>query len=207
MIKKIKVHITGTTSLIMHNGEGANPNDSRELPDFLKEKYGVKTFKDAIKPLSSKRGKSEKDHESLAELGFYSSLYLNEKNQIIYPSECLEKMIQTQAKETKLGKVVTRGLSVPSDALLDFPNKDKPLEELYHLHKYQKLVTVSQSKTLRTRAEFPTWSCTFDIEFNMNVISEKTIFEILALGEFFGSLERRPKHGRYKLTKATKRKG
>ena len=198
-INNFEITIKGITPLIMHNGAGASPTDPRELPGFLKKEMGCGTFLEATKNLSKKRGKSEEDHAKLAKLGFYSSLYLNAVGKIIYPSKCLEKMIHEQSKETKQGRVVQRGVIVPEDALLDFPNKNKSLEELYSLHRYDELVKVSQATTPRTRAIFPEWSCTFKVELVAKVIDLATLKDILELGRVYGSLERRPKFGRYEL--------
>ena len=104
-----------------------------------------------------------------------------------------------QAKATKKGQLVKRGVTVPNDALLDFPNKKKPLKSLYDLHKYKTLVVVSQSKAPNTRAIFPIWSCEVTIEFNPTVISKAELKDTLKLGEIYGSLERRPRYGRYRF--------
>ena len=199
MIKKVLVKIKGVSPLIMHNGAGANPIDPRKLPDFLKAKFGCDTFLEATKTLTKKRNKSEADHAKLAELGFYSSLYLNKDNKLIYPARCFERAILDQSKELKQGQIVKRGVVVPEDALLDFPNKNKKLKDLFALHRYDTLVKVSQSTTPRTRAIFPDWSCAFKIELVSKVIDLVTLKDILALGLIYGSLERRPRYGRYKV--------
>ena len=185
--------------LIMHNGAGASPTDSRKMPEFLQKKYGGETFREVTKTLTKKRDKSDEDHEKLAELGFYSSLYLNNLGKIIYPAMCFEKAILDQARESKRGKLVQRGVVVDQDAPLDFRNKDLPLKELYEKHRYDTLVKVSMSKTPRTRAIFPDWTAQFTISFLPKIIDSGTIKDILALGEFYGSLERRPRFGRYKI--------
>ena len=197
MIQKANIILKGKNPLIMHNGAGANPIDPRKMPDFLQKEFGCERFIDALKPLKSKRGKTDADYSKLAKLSFYSSLYVNEKEEIIFPSECLEKMIQTQAKENKKGKLVERGISIPTDAILEFPNKDKPLKDLFDSHRYDTMVKISQSKTASTRAIFQQWSCEFEIEFHPKIIDLSDIKDILSLGEFYGCLERRPKFGRY----------
>ena len=198
MIKTYSVNIKGKTPLILHNGAGAAPNDPRVLPDFLQKKFSAKTFGEAGK-LSTKRNKTDADHEKLAELGFYSSLYLDDKGRIILPSVNLEKMIHDQSKELKLGRIFQRGLMVPENAVLDFPNKKKKLKDLFELHRYDCLVKVSQSTTPRTRAIFPEWSCVFTVELVAKVVDLSTLKEVMDLGEIYGSFERRPRHGRYKV--------
>lgn len=203
-IIKYKVLIKGISPLIMHNGEGANPVDPRILPDFLQKEFDQKTFLEAGKNLSKKVGKTEADHSKLAKLGFYSSLYLDRNQKVIYPAKCLEKMIIEQSKEFKVGRAslstkAKRAIFVPKDALLDFHNKNKSLKSLFDLHRYDELVKVNMSKTPRTRAIFEKWSCEFTVELATKIIDLSTLKDILSLGEFYGSLERRPKFGRYKV--------
>ena len=201
MIKKIHVKIVGISPLIMHNGEIANPLDNRPLPDFLQKELGFKTMGEAHERLKKKK---DKDYAKLAKLGFYSSLYLNKQNKVIYPAMCLERMIVEQSKEFKDGlstlqRKAKRAICINKDALLDFPNKNKPLKDLYEPHRYDTMVKVSMSKTPRTRAIFQQWSCEFVVELMEKVIDIDTLREILELGIFYGSLERRPKFGRYKV--------
>ena len=200
-IRRLAVVIAGTTPLIMHNGAGASPTDSRELPDFLKKKTGFKTFGEASENLKKKR---DKNHELLAEVGFYSSLYLDENNKVIYPALCLERMIVEQSKEFKDGRAslapkARKAICVTENALLEFPNKNKPLKDLFDLHRYDTIVKISMAKTPRTRAKFDEWSCEFKVELMSKLIDEGTFEEILKLGTFYGSLERRPRFGRYNV--------
>ena len=190
--------INGCAPLCMHNGAGANPLDSREMPAFLQKKFGVKTFREAEKGLSTKRGKTDSDHKNLSVLGFYGSLYLV-KETIVYPAKCLKAAIVTQAKHFKLGQQAKRAVSILLDAPLEFPNSKKGLDKLYDLHKYIEPVKVGQAKVVRTRAIFPIWSLEFKIQLVDKILNKQSLKEILEQGEFYGSLERRPDFGKYKL--------
>lgn len=198
MISKLKIQFSGIKPLIMDNGMSANPIDPREMPEFLQTEEH-KLFRTATKALTGKRGKTEPDFESLSKLDFFSSLYLNKENKVIIPSECIEASILQQAKENKLGTLVKRAVSVPEDSLLEFPNKDKPLKDLYKEHAYKTLVKVSMSKTPNTRAIFPEWSFETVIEFVPKLIGKQQILDILALGRYYGFMSRRPKFGRYEI--------
>ena len=198
MISKLKVQYIGQKPLVMDNGASANPVDDRQLPSFLQTSEH-KLFRTASKALTGKRGKTERDFEKLSVLDFYSSLYLNKKNQVIVPSECIEASILSQAKENKLGTLVKRAVSVPDDAILDYPNSKKPLKDLYKLHAYKTLVKVSMSKTPNTRAIFPKWNFTAVIEFVPKLIDRQQVLDILSLGKYYGFLSRRPKFGRYEV--------
>ena len=202
-MKEIKVKIEGISPLIMHNGMGANPIDPRKLPSFLKKRLGVEyeTYGEACKWLKKSRNKL---HDKLSVLGFYSSLYLNTEEQVIYPAECFERNIVELSKAFKDGRAslankVRRAVSVLQDAILDFPNKKKPLKDLYDLHRYDTMVKVDKSKVPSTRAKFDQWSCEFLISFEPEELHQNQIKEILNKGVLYGSLERRPKFGRYKL--------
>ena len=198
MIKKVRIQFKGLKPLIMDNGMSANPVDPREMPSFLQTSEH-KLFRTATKAITGKRGKTEQDFEKLSKLDFYSSLYLNSKNQVIIPSDCIEAAILSQAKENKLGTLVKRAVSVPDDALLNFPNKKKSLKDLYKAHAYKTLVKVSMSKTPNTRAIFNQWSFDTVIEFVPKLIDKQQVLDILALGKYYGFLSRRPKFGRYEV--------
>lgn len=200
-MKQVQVEITGISPLIQHNGEGANPLDDRKLPDFLSKEIGYKTIKEASKAMVNKRKKTDKDHEILSKIGFYSSLYLSNTGKVLFPAECFYKAIETQAKSLKKGNLIRMGVNVLSDTDLCFPNKDKSLESLYSDHAYKAMVRVGMSKTLRTRAIFPEWSAIFKVEYNPITIEKGELKSILDLGKSFGCMERRPKFGRYKVVK------
>ena len=202
MKKILEINLRGITPLAMHSGRGADPTDRRPLPEFLKNRLNMpnfRTIREATASLSGKRGKSQEDHEKLAELGFYSSLDLNDKNKVVVKKECFEAALLAQSKELKKGQQVKRGVLVIEDALLDFPGKDDPIENFYPKYAFTRMVKVSMSKTPRTRAMFEKWSCSFKIEYVPKIIDFSTLKDVLELGEFYGMLEMRPRHGRYKI--------
>ena len=199
-MKQIKIEFKGLKPLIMHNGASANPLDDRKMPDFLQKKFGgLKTFRDAKNSLKNKRGKTDKDLLRLSESDFYSSLYLNKKNQVIIPSENIQRAIETQAKDLKKGPLVKRSIFIQDDAILNFKNKNKSMQSLYDKHKYITMVKIAQSKTLSTRAIFENWSFVSNVQFNNDLIDKETVLEILKLGQVYGFMGRRPQFGNYTI--------
>ena len=196
-IRTLKLEIKGTSPLIIHNGAGANPIDPREMPDFLQKKFDCKRYIEAIKPLSSKKKKSETDFENLALLGFYSSLYLNDKGQIIIPAECFLAQIIKQSMDLRKGPLFKKAVTVPKDSVLEFENKSKPLKSLFEKHRYDSIVRIASAKTPRTRAIFNKWSFKIEIEFISDLLSKQDLIEVIDLGKFSGFLARRPQYGRY----------
>ena len=198
MIKTLKIRFIGKKPLIMDNGVSANPRDKRLMPKFLQSNEH-KLFRTAVKSLTGKRNKTEQDFEKLSKLDFYSSLYLNDKGQVIIPSECQEAGILAQAKENKLGTLVKRAVSVPDDSILQFPDMKKKMETWYPKYAYETMVRVSQAKTPNTRAIFNVWSFDTVIEYVPKSIDKQQLLDILALGQMYGFLARRPKFGRYTI--------
>lgn len=199
-MKTITIEFTGVKPLIMHNGKGADPLDDRKMPDFLQKEWsGLKTFRDAKNSLKNKRGKTDKDLLKLSRVDFYSSLYLNSKNQIIVPSENIQRAIETQAKNLKKGTIAKQAVFIHLDSILEFKNKNKSFKSLYDSHKYITLVKIAQSKTLSTRAIFNQWSFVSKIQYNNSLMDRETLLDILNLGEVYGFMGRRPQFGHYKI--------
>lgn len=195
-VKILKVVYKGKTPLIMHNGQASSPLDDRKLPTGVTFP-GHTLIRTATKALSSKRDKSERDHELLGKIGFFSSLYLNLKEQVVVPADCIQASLLEQAKANKWGLLIKRGVSVIEDSLLEFPDKGKKVASLYPKYAYTTMVAVQRAKTLRTRAMFQDWSFETQIEYVPKIIDEQRLLDILSLGEYYGFLERRPKFGRY----------
>jgi hypothetical protein len=90
-------------SLIMHNGQTADPLNS---------------FSKAMKEISGKRKKTDADFEALANIEYQAGLYLNAKGQVIIPSRVLESVLVEGAKKSKEGKLALSGMFVDTDAIL-----------------------------------------------------------------------------------------
>ena len=201
VIKKFEIKIEGTSPLIMHNGMGSDPADPRELPVFLQKKTEMKTHGEA----QSLKQQKNKKPELIALTSFFSSLYRNERGQIVYPAKCLKKMLVEGGKEFKVGRAslkskVQKAVTIINDAILVFPDSEKLKDQsLFDKHRYDTMVKVNMSMVASTRAIFPKWSVTFVVELLEHVLDQSQLKDILALGEYSGSLERRPEFGRFKV--------
>ena len=116
-----------------------------------------------LKKITKKTKKTDADHEEMARLEWYGSLYLNEKNQIIVPSIMVEAALKDAAKREKKGKVVDRGLVCTNTSALDFGEK-KTLEQLWADEKYRLTVGVriKGNRVMRTRPKFDKWAFVAD---------------------------------------------
>lgn len=167
----------------MHNGQTADP-----LNKFSKE----------IKRISSRRSKVDADYEELARLEWMAGLYV-ENGKIVIPGMVMEATTREGAKVRKLGKVIQGGVFIYDSAILEFPDKDKPLEKLWENenHRLTAKVKVGQSSVMRTRPKFDDWSAEFVVEYDESLIDEKTLIEVLEISGTKGLCDWRPRYGRF----------
>ena len=102
-------------SLIMHNGQTANP---------------LNPFSKAMKEISGKRKKTDSDYEAMSNIEYKAGLYVDAKNNVIIPSRVLESVLAEGAKKSKEGKLALSGMFVDTDALLDYEGYPMSLDEL-----------------------------------------------------------------------------
>ncbi len=179
--------IEGTGSLLMHNGQLANPRNP---------------WSKKIKEYSSKRKKTDEDHEKIAELEFQGGLYFDDEMGPFIPSEAIEGMMKAGAKKKKLGKafascVLTEGerfkLNYKGPRDRDGLWKD---ENFHH----ECLAVVGMARVVRTRARFRAWSVTFDISLIPGEVNPVDIEAAIEdAGKYCGLCDYRPKFGRFAL--------
>ena len=163
---KIKVSITGVTPLIIHNGRTANPLDP----------YAKK-----LKSLTSKRNKTDEDHEAILMTQWEAALYFSESIGLYMPSENLFAAFSKAARKHKLG---TKVGGICFDHPIGYPiitEHHSSLDELKaeKRNKFFKTVTIQKSKTLSCRPIFYNWKIDFEFEFERDVIDVSEIMTIL----------------------------
>lgn len=183
----LKVTIRGTSPLIMHNGQLADP-----LNKFSKELKGV----------SGKRKKTDEDHAEMARIEWFGSLYVNEDGAAIIPSECLEASIYNGAKKQKLGKHFKSCVFVHEHAVLSLPTKKKKAVDLWGDDNYvdRRAVGVGQARVMRTRPIFRDWACDFVVHFDDEQVNQEEVERAIHdAGALVGVLDYRPKFGRFEV--------
>jgi hypothetical protein len=183
-MQTLKLRFTGATPLLLHNGRLADP-----LYAWTKE----------LKKVSAKRKKTDADLEEMARLEWFGSLYLNDKNEVIVTSEMVEAALRDSAKRQKRGKDVSRALVCTETGALVYPKKKISLDDLYTDQDYQLRigVKVQQSRVMRTRPKFNTWSFDATIQYDEFVLEPEHILEF-ANSASFGDW--RPKFGQATAT-------
>lgn len=190
MYRPLKLKLKGAAPIMLHNGQLADP---------------LNKWTKALKKITSKRQKTEADHEEMGKLEFFGGLYVNSEGKIIIPGEVLEGVLAKTATRKKQGKLFRAGI-ICKDALLKFPGPDDP-EELWKKHRDIHVsrmgVVVQRNKVMRTRPIFPEWSITLELEFDDEIIkSEEDVLDIVNLaGRYNGIGEWGPKYGRFTIEK------
>lgn len=189
----LRIDVTGTRSLLMHNGKLAS-----QLP-------GTYEPADMLKKISAKRTKTPEDRWAMAEIEFRGGLYYDEGSGVYVPADNLIKSLQLGAARLKKGKEVKRALSSDPDnpifpLVYDGPNS---IAGLWGDGKSPFVFTcpakVGMAKIDRTRPIFPPpWSFSGFVLCDMSVFDLETIQRIAELaGKLEGVGTWREKYGRY----------
>lgn len=185
-MKQLKLKITGTTPLMLNNPQTVNPfNEYSKL----------------LKPLTSKRTKTEEDLMEISRIKFLSCLYVNNGAYVI-PSCHFENSVINAAKERKLGKKFERSFHIFNDCPLDFKDKNKSPEQLYEIGKYVDIraVGIKNVKITTTRAIISEWGSMIDCYYDESQLDEKEVIEIFDIaGLRYGVGTYRRMYGHFKV--------
>ena len=186
-MKTLTFTIKGTLPMLMHNSQLASP-----LNAYAKQ----------LKQVSSKRTKTDEDHESMALIEARGGLYYNDVDGIHVPGENIEATILGAAKLQKLGTTLKRGARVVDiNCPLVYDGPTDP-DELIRTDGFlfAKLVKVGQARVLRTRPIFNNWSLTFTIAYAPEHLNQETIIDLVKnSGELVGLGDWRPRFGLFSV--------
>lgn len=186
-MKTLKTTWEGIRPLILHNGQLADP-----LNPFSRE----------LKNISSKRKKTDADHEAMARIEFEGGLYFDEKEGPHMPSDCIEAAICAGAKKSRIGKDVAAAVFVTDDIIpieYDGPRTVEGMWKLRERFVLRKACKVAQAKIMRTRPMIPTgWKITFTLEFDDTIVNEANLKKaMIDAGALIGLCDWRPRFGRF----------
>lgn len=185
MLQEITVKIQGVAPLIMHNGQTCDPANK---------------FAKAMKEITGKRKKTEEDHAELSRIEWMAGLYVDDKAQLIIPSDVLDSALVEGAKKSKLGKQFKSAVFVPYDAKLDIGVSKYTLEHLWNNENFRDVrgVRVGTSRVMRTRPLFRDWSASFCVQFDDEQVNLGDVKRAIRdCGKQVGLCDYRPKYGRF----------
>lgn len=186
-MKQIKV-VIGGPALLMHNGQLADPRNP---------------YSKAMKEVTSKKKKSDEDHEEIARREFQGGLYHDDEIGPYLPGEAVQAMLVEASRKSKQGREFV-SVSVEEDMI---PLEYKGPRDRDALWKDEKFVFTKgvknqQNRVMRTRPIFRNWkiefTITIDDDASVNVEDVQRALDIggrkVGLGDWRpGS----PKGGRY----------
>jgi len=185
-MEKLHVTLNGTTPLIMHSPKCVNPLH----PIAIK-----------LKPLTSKRKKTEADYATISDLEWEAGVYWDDNVGLYIPNECIIAAFVEGAKKNKNGSAFQKYVQV-LDSII-------PLD-IGEVQNYKKMktdprfrdvrsVVVQRSRVNRTRPRFNTWRCEFDIIFEEEQIDTNVIaLAIENAGNYIGLCDNRKNgYGRF----------
>jgi hypothetical protein len=187
-----KYRLTGSAPLIMHNGQTADP-----LNKWMKLQ----------KTITSKRNKTDADHEEIARIQFLSGLYLDETGPII-PAFVIDAVVINGAKKSKEGQVAKSGCFSLQHAKLEYDGP-RSAAELWADDRFRfgVNVKVGQSKVPRMRPIFREWSAVITLSTEDTLVNEARVYEWLAAaGTQVGVGDWRPQYGRFTVERLNGKK-
>lgn len=185
--RTLRYKLTSSAPLIMHNGQTADP---------------LNKWSKSIKEISSKRAKTEADHQELARLEFMAALYLDENGPVI-PAYVIEGALVAAAKKTKEGTLAKSGCYCLEHARLDYEGP-RQAAELWNDERFRlsAIVRVQTDRVRRTRPIFQNWSALVSISVEDTLVNPARVDEwINTAGSQIGLCDWRPQHGRFTVEK------
>lgn len=186
-MKTLKITFKGTTPLIMHSCQCVNPLHEISL---------------ALKPLTSKRTKTEEDYKMISDLEWEGGLYWDNSKEmgLIIPAENIEATIKNGAKLYKNGKDIERYFNVlDMQVELDI-GEEYTKDSLKNDYRFRDVrpMNVMKSKVLRTRPRFNMWQLTFTAMYDEDKLDLVTIVKAVeSAGQYIGLCDSRPKYGKF----------
>ena len=179
----LRYQLTSSAPLLMHNGRMANPTDK---------------FAKLMKQISSKRTKTDADHEEMARIEFLASLYMAAEGPII-PSYVLDAVLVNGAKKSKEGMSAKSGAFCLEHAILEYEGP-RTADELWADEQFRhvSIVRVGTAKVVRTRPVFQVWSAIVSVNIENGIVNPARVDDWFTVaGTQVGIGDWRPQHGRF----------
>lgn len=166
---KVAIALVGTSPMLMHNIQLADPDN-----DWAKQ----------MAEITHKRTKTEEDRRAISKLEWYGSLYTAPGFEgPVLPTGNVRRCIINAAKVNRQGKQVERALHFSAMYVPLVYDGPRRLEDLWGLPQYQDraAVAVSGSRTMRTRPLFASWQARLDAELIEDILDYDALVRIVDL--------------------------
>lgn len=183
-----RITLTGTAPLLMHNSQLADP-----LNPLVKEK----------KKVSSKRTKTDDDHEEMARLEYLGGLYLIPGVGPYLPGQNVERALLDAARISKQGKKIERGVFIQTNENPIAYKGPRDAEGLWADTNFRLMASVKQqtARIMRCRPMFREWTCAAEGVLDPAVIDLADLVAIAnTAGQMIGIGDWRPRYGRFAVS-------
>lgn len=177
---KIRIELTGTSPLLMHNPRMVDPNFELNRQ---------------IKAITSKRKKTDDDHKSVERLEWYGGLYTEATKDglmIVQPTSKIRKCIINAARINKAGRMMERALSFASLNVPLTHDGPKDIDAIFTDSRFHSRlpVVIGGKRVMRVRPQFYPWALAADALFiedaGLNFDEFERIVEMAGLVERIG---------------------
>jgi hypothetical protein len=182
-----KYRLVGTCPLLMHNGQLADP-----LNEWAKE----------IRAITTKRTKTDADHEEIGRLEWMGSLYLLSGAPCV-PREVQKATLLRAGMSLKKGPKVKAGIVCEAHAPLLYDGPTDPTA-LWADGRFTDRRPKAQNRVriMRTRPSFFPWAIDLLLAFNDEQLNPKEVDAIVTIaGTTIGFGDERPEYGRFTVKK------
>lgn len=173
--------------MLMHSDRFANPLDPMTK---------------AHKSLTSKRKKTDSDHEDIAKSEWLGALYFDKKLGIHIPGQNIDACLIGGAKLRKQGTNIKRAAMVVEDMVkLEYVGPKDP-EKLFEDTRFVDVrgVKVGTAKLMRCRPKFIEWSMSFSVSLDTELLNVDEFVEIARdAGRLIGLGDYRPRFGKFSV--------
>ena len=184
----LKFKIDSVSAMLQHSAKFSNPLDP-----------GAK----AHKALTSKRKKTDEDHEAIAKSEYMGSLYWDPTIGVYVPVANFRASLIQGARFNKLGKSVERAVIFMGEKVpLEYDGPTDP-DKLFANPDFvdARSVVVQRSRLIRYRPRFNEWSCSLELIFDPSIIEGEDIVTAFEnAGALCGVGDYRPLFGRYSVS-------
>lgn len=184
-METIRFKIEGTRPLMMHADILADP---------------LNPLTKSHKELTSKRKKTDEDHEAIAKSEWRAGLYYDDEIGPYIPGTSIEASIIAGAKLSKLGAQIKRSIEVVEDKCRLEYTGPRTVEKLWGARFYDaRSVKVQTARLMRYRPLFRQWATAFTVAFDPESIDRNQIIKCVQdAGDYCGIGDYRPKFGRFR---------
>jgi len=173
--------------LLMHSSQAANPRN---------------VYAKMLKEVSSKRKKTDEDHDEMSRIEFLAGAYHDEVIGYHLPADLIDACFYGSAKQFRLGSLWKQAVLVVEDSPLIFKDNNKEPEELFAINSYVDVrsVKIGTARVMRTRPKINDWSLSLNLFYDEDKINESEVVQIVNnAGKYVGFCDNRPRFGRFSV--------